>query len=548
MSNALKTPLALDVEIETPTTTYRLAADDPDPEKRPQSLGFSCQRGDGFGPASLTLSRNIFRDYPDLNLLDTWRFVSRSGDVAWEGKLHSMPRTNDPNQQISISLVGWATYLKSRKISPLIIDARLNSWTGASTSRKAFLIDAQRRLIDPSVGWQGNGTSPPGVVADFTGVTTSVGKYDRMEAWFWGGGETIGRLLYHFTNIKGAGNVSVWGTQAYLCTDDIASAFEGYVDHDGFTNGNKYETFPAKSGGYKYGLFVSERFDNSGGLALPDLQNWEFPKAIGSHGLEVSGSWPEVGFRLSEVMEYIINTYYPKLTWAGEKNSFIVQQCAYHDNPTDGYEILFDINQLALWEFGVYEDKKVHFRPADLTKADWVIRTDEPGVSASFEGDSIENFANGVSVTYTDFSGINQVLWPDKFPELTDDNPNNPANTHGENLWTDYQVPTPCSEGEAIQYGRAYLAEFNRAKRPGTFTINGGYIKDAAGNWQPGWKVRDGDTIVVQNHPDEEPRLIFASDWDSESRTITITVDGTPQYLEAIVARQELSRTARGLT
>ncbi len=542
-----KPPLALGVEVETPNGNFRLDPDDPDPSNRPSGLSFSTQRGDGFGPAACTLSRKIFKDYPDINLLDTWRFIGQQGDVAYEGKLHSTPRTNDPAQQIGISLVGWMTYLGNRKISPLYIGSRLGGWIDPSNQRKADrLIASYKWAAAVSAGWQGSGENPPGISLDFTSWTPVSGYGSTGESWFYAGGENIGRLLYHFHRVTGSSSSS-WLTRAAFCTTDTGGDTQVGTDHDATTNSSEYETLTAEEDKYKY-VLLEDSYPSGASGTFTSYHTWEYPKVIGNQGLELGGAWPEVGFKLTDIVQSMLATYYPKIEWAGEENSFIVEQATWHDSPANGFEIMQSLNNLVLWETSVWEDRKLHFHPADLTRYDWQIRTDDPGVSVVFEGDSIENFANGCSVSYTDFAGIRRQLWPSAHEELRDESENNPANIHGEELWTDCEVPTPCSEAEALQYGRTYLAEFNRPKRPGTFRISGGYIKDRAGNWQQGWKVRSSQTIGVFDNVDEtEPRLIFATSWDQNSKTLEVTVDAPPKYLDAIVARQELARTARGL-
>lgn len=542
-----KPSLALDVEIETPDGTFRLPADSLNAKFKPRNISFNTQRGEGFATATVVLSREIFKEYPDIGLLDTWRFISRSGEIAYEGRLQSDPRTNDPEEQITVNLIGWMSYLRGRKCSPLIIESRFNDWGEASTQRRINLISGNARSFGPTNGWGGAGAAAPGVNADFTSVTTVASRSDRMEAWFYAGGQSIGKLLYHFRNNVGSGNAGVWETRAYFSNNDVAGSYEGGVEHDGFTNSNPYETFSAKNSGWKYAFFISSRFDGSTGTALPDIQTWEYPKVIGTHGLEVKGSWPEVGFELTDIIDYILRTYYPKVELAGEENSFVVQQATWHSESQFGYDIIKQLNNLALWEMNIWEERKLHYERADLTKYDWQFKTTDKGVTVDFDGDSIENFANGCSVKYTDFNGITHTLYPDEHAELRDESPDNPYNKHGEEGWTDCDVPYQCSEAEALQFGRIYLEEFNRPKRPGSYKIAGGYLKDAAGNWRPGWAIRNGETCGVMDKVDDEPRLIVATNWDDETKVLTITVDAPDKLLDAIVARQQLAREARNI-
>jgi hypothetical protein len=73
---------------------------------------------------------------------------------------------------------------------------------------------------------------------------------------------------------------------------------------------------------------------------------------------------------------------------------------------------------------------------------------------------------------------------------------------------------------QALLLGQAALADRNRAKTPGTITTTG-YIRDRAGNPQPVWKVRAGDTIAITNFPNDAPRLIVETDYNDETKQLS---------------------------
>jgi hypothetical protein len=537
-----KPALELDVEVETPNGDFRRASNSSKAATRPLGLSFGTQRGDGFGTGGYALNRPIFKDYPDLNLLDTHRFVGRNGEIAYEGRHHSNPRTNSPQQQIAVALVGWATYLKSRKIAPLIIDRRLAGWEGPSTQRQGELLTGGARPEGQmSAGWRSEGPKAPGIVFTFARFD---GTYkENGEAWFYAGGEDIGALRYDFSPLGGEGVDATWEDRARLSSNDLSTSSDPGTDHDQTAASN--QAVSATTSGRKFALVQSQYL----GVATGDIRavhGWLNPRVIGRHGLTARGSEPEEGYYLSEIIEYILATYYPKLKWGGQPNTFPVTQATWHDNPSFGYDILQQLRELALWEMGVWENRTFKFEQNDLTTYDWQIRTDDPGVEVRFEGDSIENFANGVTVSYTDLlSGKSRILYPSEHSELRDESESNPANQQGEALWTDTTVPWSCTEAEAIQFGRAFLAEYNRPKRPGTYRISGGYIQDYAGHWHQGWKPRCGETLGILDHPADEPRLIYATTWDDESKSLDITVDGPEQTLTAIVARHEIAMQSR---
>lgn len=550
MATRRKPDLALDLEVETPDGFYRLPSDAKLASDRPQNMGFQTQRGDGFATGNATFNRKIFKDYQDIGLLDAWRMISRSGNVAYEGRLHSNPRGNDPAQQINCSLVGFATYLKGRPVPALIIDSREGQWGEPTLARRAqSMTDSSARYnVNVNSGWAAD-ASRPGVVFSYDGVVTTSGLRDRNEVWFNSMGENIGALLYHFANRAPGGTGSQYLTQAFLSSvahEIHATDFDAGEDHNGETNSSAFKELKATTDGRVFAMLIDSRDGTSTGAQITAMHCFEDPKVIGDHGLTRQGTWPEVGYGLSDILKYVLETYFPKIKDLSliENNPFTLLQATWHDDPKDGYEVLQQLNGLALWETNVWEGPSFEFRPADLTTYDWIIRTDDPGVQVLYEGDTIENFANGVVVSYTDFNGVQHRLWPEDHEELRDEREENPANRHGEPVWISDEVPWQCFEGEALQWGRAKLGEFNRPRRPATYRIHGGYIKDAEGNWHAGWEPRNSQTIGVMDHPYDVPRLIYATSWDQEARVLEVTVDAPPERLTAIVARHELAVAA----
>jgi hypothetical protein len=533
-----KPDLALDIEVETSQGLYRLPSDAKLASDRPQKMGFQTQRGDGFATGNAIFNRKIFKDYPDIGLLDSWRFVSRSADVAYEGRLHSNPRGNDPAQTINCSLVGFATMLKNRPVSPLIIDRRLAGWGEPTMERRAKALgEGYRYEGDVSTGSQDVGTLKPGVAISFSRFDASY--IELGEAWFYGGGEDIGELkIGEVKRLVGVADAN-FNSSGGVCVDDLGNSMNSTADQNYGDSTNV--SVSASAAGKKYArlvLIYAGGFAGDGNNVLAFIS----PRVIGKHGLPIKGTAPNDGFYLSDIIEYVFQNYFPRIkNLKINENPFVVEQATWHDDPRDGYEVLQQLNGLALWETNVWEGPTFEFKPADLTKYDWIIRTDDPGVQVMYEGDTIENFANGVVVDYTDFNGVQRRLWPADYAELRDERESNPANRHGEDVFISETVPWPCFPAEALQWGRAKLGEFNRPRRPATYRISGGYIKDAEGNWHQGWKVRNSQTIGVMDHPYDVPRLIYATNWDQESHNLEVTVDAPPQRLTAIVARHELA-------
>lgn len=533
-----KPPLELDCEIETHDgSLYRWDPTSKLAANRPQGLNSSTQRGEGFGPGGAVLTRQVMKDYPDLGLLDTIRFIGKNGEVAYEGRIHDFSRTNDPMQQFAISSIGWFGTARFRKFSEIYIDCDLSKWGAPGPQQSLELLSAGRPNDAAISAGFSAGTPQITITLELEGP-----GYRRGEQWYYGGGVKLGALLFDFL---GSGLDEAWEDVSGLApTDHNEGGLNVSPDY------NQVTTLKQRvdaSGAAKYFAFVVTDRQAGFGAQTSVAHSWANLKVLGINGLALSGAWPNVGPVVSDVLAHIFNNFTP-LTWAGESTTYPVKQAAFQNvYPLDA---ALTLNDLHLWEIGCFENKEVFYHPADLTTFDWQVRTDDPGVRFNpLQGDSIDGFANGVEVTYTDFTGRTHTLYPDDHADLRDETETNPANLWGDKLWKDFTVPYPTTEEDALQMGRAYLAEYNRPKSPGTITISGGYIQDAAGHWQQAWKPRCGETIALTDHPNDAPRLITSTpSWDQDAKMLTISVDNGYALLEAFLARMANAREATNLT
>ena len=271
--------------------------------------------------------------------------------------------------------------------------------------------------------------------------------------------------------------------------------------------------------------------------------------AYGNHGLSIVTGDPlePGGVRLSDVITDIASRWCPRLDTSGiQAHDYVVQHCAYRER-TYPFDAFLDLNKYALWHLGVWENKRLDFRPYDLTDYQWEIRTDDPGTTFSPQGLSTDSLCNGISVTYTDpLTGVANVLTPDGYSELRDASDSNPWNRHGVDHWDEITISSPVLLAQALELGRAALADRNTPKTPGTISVRG-YIRDRAGNPQPVWKVRAGDTIAITNFPNDSPRLIVETDYNDETKEQRLAIDRPFALLEAYLDRQANALQAAGL-
>src|SRR5205085_12381646 len=127
------------------------------------------------------------------------------------------------------------------------------------------------------------------------------------------------------------------------------------------------------------------------------------------------------------VLRYLVSKYCPRLDPSGIIDSnYVVQHLAYKDF-TFPYDAALDLNKYHLWNFGVWEGRRVVFEPYDLTDYQWEIRTSDPGVEFSAQGPSTQDTFNAILVTYRDVqTGRTERISSDTHPELADPDPSNP--------------------------------------------------------------------------------------------------------------------------
>lgn len=538
----MKPPLALMAELtDARGQTYSLTPHNLSAGERPQDNSFSTELGEGFGTASFALSRRYDRDYPDLGLLNSFALVGEDGGIAYEGQVASIPRSVQEGHAIQVNAEGWMGHARRRPFTEIYIDRDLGRWGDPSAQRRHIMIAATESSneVGTQIGFSDTGPAAAGILYTFQRFASGV--VERGEQWYYGGGSDIGEVRY---SLDGPSTDADWLDSFYLSSNDLANAtLDSGTDHNGTDATN--QSLSAGGAGRKYVLVVSSYGGASTG-DFPQTRRWYDIRIFGRHGLTKQGTQPNEGFYASDVMANIASRFAPKLDTSGiEDTTYPISHLAFHEEITP-HEAFKELNRFHLWDLGVWENRTLTFRPFDLSTADWEVRVGENGVTADLQGDSIESTANGIVVHYRDFAGVERRITPDDDDELADTNELLPANQHGEQHWTALNISRQCLEADAVQMGRAALAEFNRPKRPGSINVPG-HIQDAAGHWQQAWKVRAGQTISVTNHPSDSPRLITATSYNDRSKTVSITVDNALNRLEAVFARTDRALQAANL-
>ncbi len=544
--------LALDLFGELVTasgTTYKWNANEP-PDRRLRNVSFSTKIGEGFSSLTGTLARRIDLDYPDLNLVDSLTLTGADGSVAWEGRLSAIPRQLGDAHSIGVTFTGWMAHAKDRKFREIYVDRDLSAWTEVTTRRRAALLTANWTYINgPTVsaspddnlssieiGWTGGWTSP----------------YKPMsEAHYYANGIPLGLVT---GSVAIGANASTADTNfswdVHLATDDLLGTQTTTANLRATTPGS-FSLTADRPDYVRAALNMVYNATPAGADSVTYMTRWSNVTVYGNHRLPlyVGEANQPSGVLASDVIRDIASRWCPQLSTAGVKDSsYVIQHLTFKD-PAFPYDAMLELNKYHLWSLAVWENRTLTFAPYDLTDYDWEIRTDDPGTTFEPQGPSIDDVFNGIAVTYTDaLKGTQNRLTPEAYPaDLSSSDPLNPWNMHGVNHWDEIALSSPTTLQQALQIGRAALADRNTPKTPGTITVRN-YIRDRAGNMQPVWKVRAGDTIAVTNFPNDRPRLIVETTYDDEQKQVSLSIDRPFALLDAYLDRVQTALGARGLT
>lgn len=543
--------LKLHVEVETVDgSIHRWDSDDLTPQNRPLSVSWRTQRGDGFADGSLSLRRDVLKDWPDLNLVDTVRIIGADGGVRYEGRnVNNGRETGDNGPQFSIQLAGWMSHAKDRRMREIYIDRDRSRWMNepslsrqtqliAASAPKNYLTGTSEEQFDP-------GSSQPSIHQQHTRLadTTST-RRSTAETWYSAGGIPIGLIGGEYADKDASVNAAlagaIWYSGAILSNDDLGTTIDGGANLAG-TSGS---WSVAATGTRKFAFLDFLFYSTFTGDGEWDAW-WKNIYAMGTHGLALAGE----GLTASQMIRDSATRFCPKLDVSGvDDTSYPIRHAAVVEAAYP-YDFWLQLNTAHLWELSVWEDRKLFFTaPLPLDDYDWQVRTDDPGVTVQYGGTALADLGNGVEVAFDDLdSGTRKLITPEDYSDLADPDPNNPLSKAGVQKWLTYDVPFPTLEADAVQYGRMYLQEAIRAKAPAT--INTGFwVRDRGGAWQPASKIRCGERIAITNHPNDAPRRIVDSNYTHDGRGLVISADRASTRMSAITDRISLARTAASLS
>jgi hypothetical protein len=537
--------LAISVEIATVDgRTFRWDDRSKNPRERPYELTFSTAAGDGFADASCILYRPIGLDYPDLRLLARGRFIGSDAQVVYDGRVSGLPRTVDSSgEAIQVQFQGlMAASGKDRPFMEVYADRSGDRWQEASLNYRVEMANSNTLLDTDYTASVDTGS------VSFRGITQKVIPVSSQGVLMWQAPSGVKAKRFQYKGQQH--NISPNCEAALLWANDTDSTNMGSWDSYALTMDSTIRSTTLTTGRSFLGLRLRAGGDHTPSATEGAKRIFRQLCVYGDHdvALQDNGSEPD-GVYASDVLRDIVDRFCPYLDASEIDDTSAILEHLVFDSPTMPFDAFTTLNGFHQWLLGAYEDGKVIFRPADLTRTDWIVNTDADGIDLTLQGEAIDGgVANGMPVAYTDVSERQVVLWPDQYEELRDDDPDHPANQEGITRWPFVlELSNKATKQMALRLGEVALEELNRAKRPGTVTVQGGYVLDLKENPRPAHEVRYGQTLAFGNLPNiSRPHLITATSWNQDG-SLSITLEQPPTRVDAVMARLELAHTTSGI-
>lgn len=518
----------------------------------PTNLTFGSKRNTGFDTMSVTLSRQLTDSSPDLELFDDiYVKATSSGASRWEGRVVQINRSSGPDgSSIQVDAVGWMAHMQDQKQPMFYVNQDLSRWTGPSQGRQAAILTGGLAPAGPGVD---DAVGTPALKLEATGSWATAGR-PLIEGYLDAGvGNSIASIYYAWTRgtYISAADVN-WQWDVSLSTDQLLASADTTASLRATGPGTGTLTATTTTRRYaKVLLLYAVAVAGNDGQSYQLY--WTCLAAYSNNGLTKQGTATSTigqGYYASDVLRHMVSNYCPRLKTDGIEDTFLAIPHLDWQDPTTVYDAALKLNGYHVWELNVWEDHTVYFAPLDLSgEWDWEVRTDDPGIEINLQGDSAADLVNGAIVHYDQLPGREQVtLYPRDDPALRNDDDTLAVNRHHLGYRPVEVTPSfPMTREVAISVGAIALAEAQQAKRPGTITVSGGYIRDRAGRLQPASKVRSGDRVRITDIPGDVIRPIGEAAWDQEALKLTIGVDNSIERMEAFFNRVDVNLQAQNL-
>ena len=540
-------PDKLAVRIDPPNgAPSRWAADEHLTENVIADLRLVDEMPGGDKEMTGVLARDPRTSWPDLAPYSDVTVYGPGGEVVWQGRLDKAPESDGEHMAISPAAVGGQAALDDDKamIGPAFIDTDLSKWGEPSTERRKKLVEANVQLAaTTATGWQGAGEDLPGILFDFSAVTSDSGTVQAGEVWNDAGGDLIGRILYFYKTLKAydSSTSSQWLDAALLASDDSASGpFTEGENHHQSTNSSP----PAEvaSSAKRYAVLKSRHLTGASGSQMNALHGWLAPKLIGDHELPLQGTWPNVGYTVSPMLAHAIPLY-TSLTADPEDLEdlgYIIQQ-AWFSDPGPMSQVVQELTKYELLDWFVRGSRFYLKQPGTYGRR-WQAYAGPSGLQE--QGLDASRLWREILVTYQDVDGSTRTVGPpgsgamveDPGLEITD--PDHPAVRAGITRRDRLDLRGISTPARAIEAGEIWLREANQLSRSGSATLSD-YAMDDRGIFRPVSQLRAGDLIRFPDAADTSYRKVVRRAHEDVTKTVAADLDAPPDGLQALLERMQ---------
>ena len=539
------------VRIEPPNgAPSRWAADEHLAENVIQDLKWSGELNGGAKEATGTLARNPRVSWPDLGAFSEFVIYGPGADELWRGRLDKASESDGDRMSIDASAVGHKAALEDIKGIVLgFIDGDLGKWNGPSTQRKRDGLEKYGwgwTNGNLSQGFQDKGAAVPSLLFEFSEWSSSVAEV--IEAWYYGGGVDIGSVLYDFIVPRAGGTDSI-NNQMYVATDDEAHGATEGVNHKRTAVSQQARVAPGPS--FKYALFQSAMLlAELTGISGGDTYGVANPKVIGSQGLTLQGTWPDIGFTAKQMIASAVSQFtYLEVDEDGlEDDGFVIPQ-AWFSDPTTMLAVVEELTKYGLLDWFV-RGRKFHLRFPGTYGRRWQAyagpsELKEQGLDAS-------RLWRSIVVRYQDVDGSTRSVGPPGSGAMVEDagleiiDPDHPAVRAGLTRQDILDLGGIATQAQAIATGERWLEQANLLSRSGSCTLTY-YVMDDRGVLWPTSKVQEGDEVRFPDAHDTSYRRIVAYEYTDASKSSSVTLDAPKESITALLERFNAKLNARGI-
>lgn len=550
-------PVRLAIKLEPAQSgSITIGPDELEAEDVPTSISYHTELPGGFGPGDFTLPLPPGSPAPKSWLLGgVVVFDADTKQVYYEGRVTNVSSDTSAST-VTVETEGWAKHLyDDETAAEIFIDRDLSKWGEPSVQRKIDILEAkfaergyvfsQEVKTTPASGEVGSGVV-------FTLGSVGTGTTPFAETWYYGDGVDIGSLRYDYKVLSPDGGDANVDDRAFLTSDDRALSNDAGTIHQ--QNTALDQSVSSTVTGRKYAMMQTAYLANLPTAVYRNQRGFMNLAAIGRHGLTTQGTWPDIGFLVSDMAAYAVGRWAPLLDFTTgtegtiETTSFAVPHSVFTGNTTVGAMleswVLFGGKDNEPLQWGVYEGRRLFMCQASNFGRVWRVRQDQTARSQDQGADSSERI-NGVKVVYDRGDGQTRSVGPVgsqstiETDELLDTNPANPANADGAKHWRTYNAGV-MNDGQAKLVAGLILALSVEERWRGTIVIEG-WGTDESGAKLPAALARAGDWVVVEDDSsgDTAPRQVRNTGFDGKAASCS--VGAPPDMLDVLLARSGIT-------